>query len=123
MIDPRHVFRSLSASPVQGPLTVGTTVRTVWNIPHDLPYFNGHFPQSPILPAIAIADASTYYLQQVLAQPEIRIKSIVSAKFLRPILPQQTVALELRRLGEREWQVDWQEEATAQALSTLHFQV
>src|SRR4051812_31224464 len=99
MIRPEQVFAELnSAAP-------GTDA-VVWKVPGDLPYLNGHFPQSPIFPAVGIVDASTFVLQKALDLPTLKIKSIAAAKFLSPITPDQTVRIEWHLFKENEWQVE-----------------
>lgn len=109
MIRPEQVFRTLYPN-------------TPWAIPADMPYLDGHFPGTPILPAIGILDASTYYLQRVLDLPELKIKSVSVAKFLSPIVPGQVVRIELVNKGENDWQVEWKENSASSLLATLRVQ-
>jgi 3-hydroxymyristoyl/3-hydroxydecanoyl-(acyl carrier protein) dehydratase len=119
MIDTETVFKNIYPESGARPHTVSWTVDT------DLPYFNGHFPQTPILPAIAIVDASTYVLQRALNQPDLTVKVVVSAKFLSPIVPAQKVRIEIRDQGGQQWLVEWKEDVPAHArlLATLSVQI
>lgn len=119
MIRPEVVFKNIyqaSASPAQS---------VEWTVNGDLPYFNGHFPQNPILPAIAIVDASTYLLQRALNQPQLKVKTISVAKFLSPIVPGQTVHISWQKHGEQEWQIEWKENSASgsRLLATLRVQL
>jgi len=116
MIKPEYVFKEI-LSGVRG--NVGTVQSVVWTIPSDLPYFDGHFPQNPIFPAIGIVDASTSLLSQFTGRPDLYLKSIPMAKFLSPITPGQTVRIEWSPEGETEWLVEWKELSSARALATL----
>ena len=117
MIRPEVVFKKMYPEGSGGVLAV------VWKVDPELPYFNGHFPQTPILPAIAIVDASTYFLQRALAQPELTVKTVSVAKFLSPIQPGQTVHVELLKQGEKDWQIEWKDGAKeARLLATLRVQ-
>ncbi len=117
MISPDKVFANIYSEGA------GTATHVVWKIPADLPYLNGHFPQSPIFPAVGIVDASTVLLQKVLQQSDLRVKAIVSAKFLSPIIPDQVVRIEWHKVSETEWQVEWKEESSARKLATLNLQI
>jgi 3-hydroxymyristoyl/3-hydroxydecanoyl-(acyl carrier protein) dehydratase len=64
-----------------------------WSVTPELPYFEGHFPQNPLLPAIALLDLSIEFLKLILKKP-IEFKTISSAKFLEPIRPQDILTIE-----------------------------
>jgi 3-hydroxymyristoyl/3-hydroxydecanoyl-(acyl carrier protein) dehydratase len=96
-----------------------------WKVEPSLPYFNGHFPGTPILPAVAIIDASTYILKCALDQPGLRLKAVNVAKFLSPIQPNQDVHIEIQKQGENEWQIEWSERTAGEPklLATLRVQL
>ena len=76
MIEPEHFF---DFGPVtQGPSPGSYT--TVWTVRYDLPYFEGHFPGHPVLPAIAVIDASLVALQAAVGEKTGSWK-ILSGKF------------------------------------------
>lgn len=117
MIQPEKLFAGIWD---QGkPAREGVAASVVWKIPHDLPYFNGHFPQSPIFPAIGIVDASTVLLQKALQRPDLALQAVPLAKFLSPITPDQVVRIEWTALSEHEWEVEWKEDSTNRLLATL----
>lgn len=116
MISPKEVFAGLFEIPEAGrqqPLV------TSWKVNSELPYFNGHFPQSPILPAVAIIDISTYILQRSLACPDLKVKSVLMAKFLSPIVPGQEVCMEWEATQATEWQIKWKDATTGKLLANL----
>lgn len=117
MISANQVFANIQ---IEG---AGTLAHVVWKIPADLPYLNGHFPQTPIFPAVGIVDASTVILQKALQLESLRVKSVVAAKFLSPITPDQIVRIDWHKVSETEWQVEWKENSTARKLATLNLQV
>jgi len=110
MIEPAKVFNQ-----------IGQISQTVarWTVPAALPYLNGHFPENPIFPAVGIIDASTYLVQRNLNRPDLQVQSVDSAKFLQPIIPDQTVLIELANLSENTWQIEWKEDVTGKLLATL----
>jgi 3-hydroxymyristoyl/3-hydroxydecanoyl-(acyl carrier protein) dehydratase len=56
--------------------------------PH--PACDGHFPGNPVLPAVVLLDAVLRRLQEATGTS----LTVASAKFLKPVLPGQTVALQ-----------------------------
>jgi 3-hydroxymyristoyl/3-hydroxydecanoyl-(acyl carrier protein) dehydratase len=119
MIQPSVVFKTMYPEGSERPHAID------WKVDASLPYFNGHFPGTPILPAIAIVDASTYVLQRALDQADLRLKTVAVAKFLSPILPNQQVHIELQKQGENEWQIEWSDTSAAEPrlLATLRVQL
>ena len=57
-----------------------------WEVPERLSYFDGHFPDNPILPAVAVIDLLNIFFCEVLDR-EVRIVKIASAKFSDLISP------------------------------------
>ena len=94
--------------------------QATWTVRPDLPYLEGHFPGNPILPAIAIIDASAYLLQQDLGVKKWTVKSVMSAKFMSPIMPGQTVQIAWQLVSEGVWKVNWSNEDSSKALAKLN---
>jgi 3-hydroxymyristoyl/3-hydroxydecanoyl-(acyl carrier protein) dehydratase len=120
MIEVEKVFATLFATSAakQGPPYV-----TTWTVPADLPYFNGHFPDAPIFPAVGILDATLLFLGAIIQKPREEIVRLHSAKFLNPIGPEHTVRIEVKPLGEADWLVEWKDQASEKLLATFRFQV
>jgi acyl-coenzyme A synthetase/AMP-(fatty) acid ligase/3-hydroxymyristoyl/3-hydroxydecanoyl-(acyl carrier protein) dehydratase len=72
------------------------TLRAVYELiaPRDLFYFDGHFPDAPILPGVAQIDWAIAYGRQCFSLPPV-FKSIQALKFQRVIHPELPVTLEL----------------------------
>lgn len=82
-----------------------------WKVPVDLPYFDGHFPNQPILPGIAILDASIELTRSELESVATPfVQKIVSLKFAAPIYPGDDLRLELTR-EEKRYKVIWKRSA------------
>ena len=62
-------------------------------VPADHPSLAGHFPGQPVVPAVVLLDAT---LAAIETRGEFRLVTIVSAKFLQPVLPDERVDLEIR---------------------------
>ena len=104
MIAPEQIFAPLHVEFVN---EKAPSFTVEWTVSQSLPYLDGHFPGTPILPAIAIVDASTYILQRALQQPHLKLKSITMAKFLSPIRPGQKLRIACDRLVDLGWQLKW----------------
>jgi 3-hydroxymyristoyl/3-hydroxydecanoyl-(acyl carrier protein) dehydratase len=61
----------------------------------DDPVFAGHFPRRPLLPGVYQLEMTRAAAQWVLAC-SLAIRQVAKAKFLRPILPDETVRLRLK---------------------------
>jgi len=92
---------------VQEGFSEKTGGRVSWQVPPDLPYFEGHFPGRPILPGVAILMITEELMGQVFRSSTFRLKEVRSAKFLAPISPGQTVSIEFVRKKESEMEADW----------------
>jgi len=61
-------------------------------------YFQGHYPDYPILPAVTQVDWAIRFGAELGYQP-IRFSGIVRLKFQQPIRPNEIVTLSLQRAG------------------------
>ncbi len=100
MISPSHAF-SLTVEAAPGGFTAS------WTVPSDLPYFEGHFPGNPVLPAVAILDATVECLRRALADKNLNLSAVVSAKFLEIIQPNSKVRIELKLHECGDWMAGW----------------
>jgi len=85
--------------------------QALFEVTDTLPFFEGHFPGSPVLPAIAVIEASCDFIQSLEPKPSSGRLTIENAKLSRPITPGMKIRLEARRL-ETRWEVRWWEAAT-----------
>jgi 3-hydroxymyristoyl/3-hydroxydecanoyl-(acyl carrier protein) dehydratase len=120
MFNEQTYFKDLYTKEAAGE---GPPYHTVWTLPADFPLLDGHFPGTPIFPAVGIVDATLHFLKGVTKDPGAYIKNLSSAKFMSPITPDLTVRLELKPLSEKEWQADWKEAGTEKLLATLRVQL
>jgi len=118
MIDLQSTFAELLQNPRGEPHPF-----LQWTISKDLPYFNGHFPGTPVFPAIGIVDASFVLLRHVLERPELRLMGVTSAKFLSPIAPGTDLRLEWQKGVGQTWRVDWKQAASQEPLATVQLLV
>lgn len=71
-----------------------------YSIPADHPCLAGHFPDAPIVPGVVLLDYARALLQTW--QPKLRIKTLLQAKFLQPLAPQQAFTITLTQLSEQK---------------------
>jgi 3-hydroxymyristoyl/3-hydroxydecanoyl-(acyl carrier protein) dehydratase len=64
------------------------------DIPADLSWFRGHFPDRPLLPGVAQLDWVMAYGEEL--APGMRFSAIDSVKFQRPVLPESRLELTVR---------------------------
>lgn len=116
MIEPNTVFASLIKNPI---VSNGLD----WKIPADLPYFDGHFPGTPVFPAVGIVDASIVVLRHVLDAPQLEFRSVETAKFLNLIIPGTEVRvewnLETDSSEQKSYTVNWIKSSNQEVLATV----
>lgn len=88
-----------------------------WMIPSDLFYFDGHFYNRPVLPAVAIIDLSL----ELMKGPEFlnpKLKGVKSAKFSALLQPEQRVQIEYSAQGNL-WAIVWKNPSTNETYAKL----
>lgn len=114
MIDPQKAFQFESLKVESS----ADFVSARWKVPNDLPYLNGHFPNQPVVPAVAIIDAALELLKSAGAAGS-KLKRVKNAKFTAPLLPGQTVEIEAMKIIDQEWTIDFKDPATATMVARL----
>ena len=83
-------------------LTPGESVTAIKNITVNEPYFQGHFPEQPIMPAVfsleCIAQAGAFLLLNTLEDPLKKnafISAIDGARFRKPVVPGDQLRIEV----------------------------
>ena len=64
-------------------------------VPRDHPCFAGHFPEHPIVPGVMLLDLIATEIQARLPKP-VQLAAIPSAKFQRPVAPEEAVDVQVR---------------------------
>jgi len=87
---------SIRAARVSGPETnaEGTALFT-FCFPASDPTFAGHFPTRPLLPGVFQLEIARIAAELTLNQ-SLFVREITKAKFLRPIIPDETLRVELK---------------------------
>src|SRR5262245_50685410 len=78
-----------------------------WQVPENLPAFDGHFPGDPILPAVAIIEKTVETIREVSGLPQVRLERIKNAKFLNIVRPQMRLVIELANVSDGRWKCSW----------------
>lgn len=65
------------------------------------PFFAGHFPERPVTPGVMLIDRAVAGAEGMLER-KIVLRSIRKVKFSSPVLPGETVKLNLHSRGEKE---------------------
>ena len=83
-------------------LTPGESVTAIKNVTINEPYFQGHFPNQPVMPAVfsleCIAQAGAFLLLNTLEEPLKKnafISAIDEARFRQPVLPGDQLRIEV----------------------------
>jgi len=77
----------------------GEAVTLALDLPADCPAVEGHFPGTPILPAVAQVDWAIRFARENFALPT-RFSALRSLKFLRVVQPPVRLTLELAPAGD-----------------------
>lgn len=99
-------METILAQPRSKRPLVQTTEGVEWHwqlqlqIPHDLAYFSGHFPASPVLPGVVQVDWALMLARELMPLPE-QFAGMEVLKFQQLIRPGDLVQLELRFDVER----------------------
>jgi len=75
------------------------SARVEFCFPADDPTFAGHFPTRPLLPGVFQLEMARLAAEAVLKCP-LSVREIIKARFLRPIIPEETVRVELKLAGK-----------------------
>lgn len=92
-----------------------------WAPNPNIPYFDGHFPNQPMLPAVGVMDANLVILEKLLNRP-IRLQKLIAAKFALPIQPEMKMLIRLKRKPgstDQIWLCDWLEDTADLPAKTL----
>lgn len=87
---------SIVAARISGPTPQadGAAILEFYFRPDD-PTFAGHFPTRPLVPGVFQIEMARVAVETVLAC-SCTVREITKAKFLRPIIPAETVRVELK---------------------------
>ncbi|MFZ3231639.1 MAG: hypothetical protein WA160_15630 [Pseudobdellovibrio sp.] len=77
-------------------------------IPKKFSYFLGHFPDFPVLPAVALIDITSYLIKNlILNQPDLYIKKIGLLKIKAAVKPGDQVKIEILEKDASSYSATW----------------
>ena len=90
------------------------------DLPAELPYFDGHFPETPILPAVAQIDWAVRLAREHFNVGE-RFSSLRALKFMRVVQPGAPLTLALRRHSPRATTFEYAQGGAACSSGRIEF--
>ncbi|HEY8278080.1 MAG TPA: hypothetical protein VIH99_00560 [Bdellovibrionota bacterium] len=100
MIQPSQVF-DFTSFEQQGDLFCAN-----WQAPETCPYFVGHFPDQPVLPAVGLLDGSIELIRRSGIPFQARKIALRKAKFMGMVRPGMKVRVTLKQ-KESSFEVEW----------------
>lgn len=92
-------------------VVVNKTDENTWELnfilPENLPYFQGHFPGQPILPAISIIELTSRILILRAGLEIGELNKLTRAKFMQPISPKSEVRVLVTLNSDKKLSVQW----------------
>lgn len=98
---------------------MSSKIKGVWTANPELPFFNGHFPNRPILPAVETITLAVNFIRDQLGRPDLRVQTVKMAKFNSPISPGTVVLTEAETVEPNEWQMELMDQSSGQSLASL----
>ncbi len=93
---------SIAAARITGPTpTADGAAILEFRFPPEDPTFAGHFPTRPLVPGVFLIEMTRVATEIVLAQT-FSVREVTKAKFLRPIIPAETVRVELKLVPQAD---------------------
>lgn len=89
-------------------------------IPVDWPFFSGHFPQNPILPAVSIIDLSLLLLQRQSKDVTFQRLEISKSKFIGKVQPGHDVRISVQSRDGKSWEIAWTGKSDQSRLAQIH---
>lgn len=95
-----------ASAPWQGRLTISP----------ELPFLRGHFPETPIVPAVAILEASHAFVAKVGGSSARLVASAKHCKFRQPMGPGETFLITATSERDGHWHIVWTPERGGEAV-------
>jgi 3-hydroxymyristoyl/3-hydroxydecanoyl-(acyl carrier protein) dehydratase len=121
MINPENIF--LFHDDQSFALNADNEVHINWSVPKDLPYFEGHFPGNPVLPAVALLDLSLVIANRIDSKVKSMFLTIKSSKFSEVVRPKDLLSVRVKRDSTNQsWSMDFTNQNDV-IVSKLVFQI
>jgi 3-hydroxymyristoyl/3-hydroxydecanoyl-(acyl carrier protein) dehydratase len=112
MIDPSRIFQFEGFEKSEG------VASAHWLMPEACPYIDGHFPNQPVLPAVALLDGTLELIRRYgFALPPGQF-TLKKAKFTGMVTPGMKVHLRLQKTEDR-WNIEWRKSGDETLLASF----
>lgn len=101
MIDPKTEFQlqnSFFSQETEDRFKVSS-----YYISEHLSYFKGHFPDKPILPAVAIIDCAQEIMSTLIFKKKLLLSEVQYSKFMGTIEPKMIIDIQISRVSNEKW--------------------
>jgi 3-hydroxymyristoyl/3-hydroxydecanoyl-(acyl carrier protein) dehydratase len=85
-------------------------------------YFVGHFPQKPVLPAVAIVDVSQFFIEELL-HSESALSRMNSFRLKSPVQPGDKVLIRVQQESPMSFNVLWTTPGDDKVFADISLQV
>lgn len=86
----------------------------------DFMFFQGHFPNNPVLPAVAIIDASLELLQRQVPSLSLGNIKLKRCRFTHTIRPGEPVYVDGRMDDKQNWNFMWYDNQRKQVMAQIN---
>src|SRR5687768_2209545 len=76
-------------------------------IDSDWSCFQGHFPENPVMPAVAVFDRTLEFIRKENGDENLHLSKVRNAKFMHAIKPNMKVRIEFKKVEENRWKIQW----------------
>jgi len=88
-----------------------------------LSYFVGHFPQLPILPAVAIIDISQFFVGHLLRDENTLLSKMTNFRIKTPVQPGDQILIRVQQEAPLVFHVLWKSATDEKVFAELSLQV
>lgn len=77
------------------------------SVPENFSYFAGHFPDFPVLPAVALIDISSYFVKTLILKKELPLKKVSLLKIKAAVKPKDQIIIEILQNADLTFNARW----------------
>jgi 3-hydroxymyristoyl/3-hydroxydecanoyl-(acyl carrier protein) dehydratase len=85
-------------------------------------YFVGHFPQMPVLPAVAIVDVSQFFIEDLIKSPSA-LARMTSFRIKNPVQPGDKILIRVQQEAPWTFNVLWKSPEDEKVFADISLQV
>lgn len=92
-----HWSRTPSSQPIEINL----------KLPSDFPYFDGHFPDYPVLPAVAFLDISRFFIVSHFQHIKGHVNNVSNFRIKATVTPKQIILIRIIESDKNNFKIEW----------------